>query len=152
VIKLLIRTIVLPATFAALPATTTSAVFAQGATEQDPGQLVDEAWQVINRDFVDPTYHHHDWPRTRREILSKKYGGAKEAYAAIAGMLKELDDPQARLMSQAELASTIQQLTGELADTSLADPWVIQDEKTAVLQLVHLIADSPASKGRPAAP
>src|SRR5258708_171183 len=121
------RTIVLSATFAALAATTPSAVFAQGPTGQDPGQLVDEAWQVINRDFVDPTYHHHDWPRTRREILSKKYGSTKEAYAAIAGMLKELDDPQTRLMSQTELASTIQELTGEL-------------------QLVHLIADSPALK------
>ncbi len=64
------RTIVLSATFAALAATTTSAVFAQEPMGQYPGQLVDEAWQVINRDFVDPTYHHHDWPRTRREFLS----------------------------------------------------------------------------------
>ena len=138
--------IVLSATFAALAAATPSVVFAQGPTGQDPGRLVDEAWQVINRDFVDPTYHHHDWPRTRRAILSKKYGSTKEAYAAIAGILKELDDPQTRLMSQTELASTIQELKGELADIGLADPWVVQDEKTGELQLVHLVADSPALK------
>ncbi len=140
------RTIVLSATFAALAATTTSAVFAQELMGQYPGQLVDEAWQVINRDFVDPTYHHHDWPRTRREFLSKKYGSTKEAHAAIARMLKKLDDPQTRFVSQAELASTIQELTGELADIGVADPWVMQDEKTGELQLVHLIADSPALK------
>src|SRR5882724_1129245 len=94
------RTILLSATFAALAVTTIFAVFARGPAGQDPGQLVDEAWQVINRDFVDPTYHHHDWPGTRREFLSKKYESTKEAYAAIAGMLKELDDPQTRFMSQ----------------------------------------------------
>ena len=140
------RTIVLSATFAALAATTTSAVFAQEPMGQYPGQLVDEAWQVINRDFVDPTYHHHDWPRTRREFLSTKYGSTKEAHAAIARMLKKLDDPQTRFVSQTELASTIQELTGELADIGVADPWVMQDEKTGELQLVHLIADSPALK------
>jgi len=140
------RTIVLSATFAVLAATTTSAVFAQEPMGQYPGQLVDEAWQVINRDFVDPTYHHHDWPRTRREFLSKKYGSTKEAHAAIARMLKKLDDPQTRFVSQTELASTIQELTGELADIGVADPWVMQDEKTGELQLVHLIADSPALK------
>jgi C-terminal processing protease CtpA/Prc len=37
-------------------------------------------------------------------------------------------------------------LKGELADIGLADPWVMQDEKTGELQLVHLIADSPALK------
>ena len=140
------RTIVLSATFVALAATTTSAVFAQEPMGQYPGQLVDEAWQVIHRDFVDPTYHHHDWPRTRREFLSKKYGSTKEAHAAIARMLKKLDDPQTRFVSQTELASTIQELTGELADIGVADPWVMQDEKTGELQLVHLIADSPALK------
>jgi carboxyl-terminal processing protease len=140
------RTIVLSAIFAALAATTASTVFAQGAAGQDPVQLVDEAWQVINKDFVDPTYHHHDWPKTRQEFLSKKYGSTKEAHAAIAGMLKELDDPQTRLMSQTELASTLQELKGDLADIGVADPWVTQDEKTGELQLLHLIADSPALK------
>src|SRR5258708_36820095 len=106
------RTIVLSATFAALAATTPSAVFAQGPTGQDPGQLVDEAWQVINRDFVDRTYHHHDWPRTRREILSKKHGVTKKAYAAIAGMLKELDDPHTHLQAQTQAPSTLPALTG----------------------------------------
>ena len=70
---------VLSATFAALAATTTCAVFAQEPIGQYLDQLVDEAWQVINRAFVDPTYHHHDWQRTRREFLSKKYGSTKEA-------------------------------------------------------------------------
>jgi hypothetical protein len=57
---------VLSAIFAALAAITPSTVFVQGASGQNPGQLVDEAWQVINKDFVDPTYHHHDWPKTRQ--------------------------------------------------------------------------------------
>jgi carboxyl-terminal processing protease len=145
-IKMRMRTIVLSATFAVVDVTPSSPVFAQGPTGQGPGQLVDEAWQVINRDFVDPTYHHHDWPRTRRELLSKKYGSTKEAHLAIVRMLRELDDPQTRLMSPTDLASTIQELTGELADIGVVDPWVMQDEKTGELQLLHLIADSPALK------
>jgi carboxyl-terminal processing protease len=141
-----IRAMALSATFAVLAATATSIVFAQAPAGQGPGQLVDDAWQVINRDFVDPTYHHHDWPKTRLEFLSKKYESSKEAHAAIATMVKELDDPQTRLMSQTELASTLQELKGELADIGVADPWVTQDEKTGELQLLHLIANSPALK------
>jgi carboxyl-terminal processing protease len=139
-----IRTIALSAIFAALAAITPCAVFAQGAAEQDPGQLVDEAWQAIHKDFVDPTYHHHDWRKIREEFLSKRYVNTREAHAAIADMVKQLDDPQTRLMSQAELASTLQELKGELANIGVADPWVMQDENTGELQLAHLIADSPA--------
>src|SRR6202035_4571825 len=61
-------------------------------------------------------------------------------------MVKELDDPQTRLMSQTELASTLQELKGELADIGVADPWVAQDPKTGELQLLNLISDSPALK------
>jgi carboxyl-terminal processing protease len=142
----MMRTIVLSVAIAAVAAIPNSAVFAQVPTGHGPGQLVDEAWQVINRDFVDPTFHHHDWPRMRQEMLSKKYSSTREAYAAIAGMLRKLDDPQTRIMSPSELASTIKELSGELADIGVADPWVMQDEKTGELQLVHLIADSPALK------
>jgi carboxyl-terminal processing protease len=136
----------LSATFAALAAITPYAVFARGPARQDPGQLVDEAWQIIDKDFVDPTYHGHDWPKTRQEFISKKYANGKEAHAAITAMVKGLDDPQTRLMSQTELAGTLQELKGELADVGVADPWVIQNEKTGAFQLAHLIMDSPAWK------
>jgi carboxyl-terminal processing protease len=137
---------VIAAVFLVLAAIPSSAIFAQAPAGKDANQLVDEVWQAINTDFVDPTYGHHDWPAIRCEILSKKYGSTSEAHAAIAGMLRELDDPQTRVMSSTELASTMQELTGELGDIGVADPWVIQEEKTGELQLVHLIADSPALK------
>jgi carboxyl-terminal processing protease len=137
---------VIAAVFLVLAAIPSSAIFAQAPAGKDANQLVDEVWQAINTDFVDPTYGHHDWLAIRRQILSKKYGSTSEAHAAIAGMLRELDDPQTRVMSSTELASTMQELTGELGDIGVADPWVIQDEKTGELQLVHLIADSPALK------
>lgn len=140
------RTIALSATFAMVAAIPSSAVFAQGPMGQGHGRLVDEAWQVINRDFVDSSYGHHDWKKIRQEVLSEKYATTEEAYAAIVRMLKLLDDPQTRFMSPTELAGTIQELSGELADIGVADPWVIQDEKTGELELVHLIADSPALK------
>jgi carboxyl-terminal processing protease len=140
------RTIALSAIFATVATIPSLAVFAQAPAGQDPSQLVNEVWQVINRDFVDPTYGHHDWPVTRRQILAKKYGSTNEAHAAIVDMLRQLDDPQTRVMSPTELASTMQELNGELGDIGVADPWVIQDEKTGELRLVNLIADSPALK------
>src|SRR5258708_40085583 len=50
------------------------------------------------------------------------------------------------MMAGKGLASTMQELTGDLAEIGVADPWVMQDEKTGELRLVHLIADSPALK------
>ncbi len=146
VIDMWMRSIVLFAAFASVAAAPRPTVRAQDRTGHDPRQLVDEAWQVIDRDFVDPTFGHHDWPGIRQEILSKKYKSTEEAHAAIARMLKELDEPQTRIMSPAELAGTLRELNGELAGVGVADPWVIQDEKTGELQFAHLISDSPALK------
>ncbi len=146
VIKMQTRPVVLSVIFAGLIATEGFAFWAKRPSERAPSQLVEQAWQVINQDFVDPSYNHHDWLKTRREILSKQYMSTKDAYTAIAAMLRQLDDPQTRLMDPAELNSTMQELTGELADIGLADPWLTQDQKTGELEIMHLIADSPALK------
>src|SRR5258708_12868851 len=125
VIDMWMRSIVLFAAFASVAAAPRPTVRAQDRTGHDPRQLVDEAWQVIDRDFVDPTFGHHDWPGIRQEILSKKYKSTEEAHAAIARMLKELDEPQTRIMSPAELAGTPPQLTREFAAVGFAQPLVL---------------------------
>ncbi|OLE41855.1 MAG: hypothetical protein AUI36_24450 [Cyanobacteria bacterium 13_1_40CM_2_61_4] len=145
-LKMLVLVSIMFMTLAELIASEGFALWAQGPSGQSPRQLVEEAWQVINQDFLDPTYNHHEWLKTRHEILSKHYASTSDAYTAIAAMLRQLDDPQTRLMGSAELNSTMQELTGELADIGLADPWVTQDQNTGELEIGHLIADSPALK------
>jgi carboxyl-terminal processing protease len=145
-LKMLVRISMMFMTLAGLIASEGFALRAQGPSGQSPRQLVEEAWQVINQDFLDPTYNHHDWLKTRHKILSKQYASTSDAYTAIAAMLRQLDDPQTRLMDPAVLNSTMQELTGELADIGFADPWLTQDQKTGELEIGHLIADSPALK------
>ena len=145
-LKMLVLVSIMFMTLAELIASEGFALWAQGPSGQSPRQLVEEAWQVINQDFLDPTYNHHEWLKTRHEILSKHYASTSDAYTAIAAMLRQLDDPQTRLMGSAELNSTMQELTGELADIGLADSWVTQDQNTGELEIGHLIADSPALK------
>ncbi|NEP42554.1 MAG: peptidase S41, partial [Okeania sp. SIO2H7] len=41
--------------------------------EQSPKAVLDEAWQIVNRDYVDSNFNHIDWQATRQELLSQEY-------------------------------------------------------------------------------
>ena len=43
--------------------------------------LVDEVWQIINRQYVDGTFNHQDWVAVREEyVKNKTYSSKQEAY------------------------------------------------------------------------
>ncbi len=111
--------------------------------EDSPKHLVDEVWQVINRDYVDTGYNQHDWLQTRREFLSKDYKTPEEAYTAIRAMLKELNDPYTRFMDPKQYASMQIDTSGELTGVGLS---VDVDKDTKELVVVSPIADTPAFK------
>ena len=63
-----------------------------------PKEVMDEAWQIVFRDYLDTTGKYTDdkWKILRRDVLNKNYGNKKDAYEAIRGMLTTLDDPYTR--------------------------------------------------------
>ncbi len=115
----------------------------QALFEESPKELVDEVWQIINRQYVDGTFNQVDWQAVRREYLNKSYSSKQEAYKAIREMLKKLDDPYTRFMDPEEFKNMQVDTSGELTGIGIQ---IGLDEKTKRLIVIAPIDDTPASK------
>ncbi|MBF2007302.1 MAG: S41 family peptidase [Chlorogloeopsis fritschii C42_A2020_084] len=115
----------------------------QALFEESPKELIDEVWQVINRQYVDGTFNQVDWQAVRREYLNKSYTNKQEAYKSIREMLKKLEDPYTRFMDPQEFKSMQVDTSGELTGIGIQ---IGLDEKTKKLTVIAPIDDTPASK------
>lgn len=107
----------------------------------NPKELVDEVWQIINRDFVDATFNQVDWEATRRDLLAASYATDTEAFTAINDALESLDDPYTRFMDPEQFASMRIDTSGELTGVGIQ---LGADDETGLPLVVAPIEDSPA--------
>ena len=115
----------------------------QALFKKDPKGLIDEVWQIVDRQYVDGTFNKLDWQAVRREYLNKSYSSNQEAYKSIREMLKKLDDPYTRFMNPEEFKSLQVDTSGELTGIGIT---IGQDEKTKKLTVIAPIEDTPAFK------
>jgi carboxyl-terminal processing protease len=115
----------------------------QAFFKESPKELVDEVWQLIDRQYVDGTFNQQDWKAIRREYLNKNYSSKEDAYKAIREMLKKLDDQYTRFMDPEEFKSMQVDTSGELTGIGIQ---ITQDEKTKKLTVISPIEDTPAFK------
>ena len=47
-----------------------------------PKAIVEEAWQLVQREYVDRSFNSQDWQAVRKEYLSQKYSSHEAAYEA----------------------------------------------------------------------
>jgi carboxyl-terminal processing protease len=87
--------------------------------EDNPKALVDEAWQVVNREYVDGTFNKTNWLQVRKDLLKRNYTSKIEAYNAIRIALRKLDDPYTRFMSPTQYQSLTSQTNGEMVGIGL---------------------------------
>ena len=66
--------------------------------QDSPKAVLDEAWQIVNREYVDGSFNKTNWQATRQELLSKNYTSREAAYEALRKALEKLDDPYTRFM------------------------------------------------------
>ncbi|WP_427160190.1 carboxyl-terminal processing protease CtpC [Aliinostoc sp. HNIBRCY26] len=133
-------------------AVTLSAIAVTTLSMHDPGQalfkaspkeLIDEVWQIVQRQYVDGTFNQVDWLAVRKEYLNKSYSNQEEAYKAVREMLKKLDDPYTRFMNPEEFKNMQVDTSGELTGIGIT---ISQDEKTKKLVVIAPIEDTPAFK------
>ncbi|NMG11406.1 carboxyl-terminal processing protease CtpC [Brasilonema sp. UFV-L1] len=126
-------------------AVTSLGIHSQGQAlfKESPKELVDEVWQIINRQYVDGTFNKVDWQAVRREYLNKSYTNKQEAYKSIREMLKKLDDPYTRFMDPEEFKNMQVDTSGELTGIGIQ---IGLDEKTKKLTVIAPIEDTPAEK------
>lgn len=126
-------------------AVTSLGIHSQGQAlfKESPKELLDEVWQIINRQYVDGTFNKLDWQAVRREYLNKSYSNKQEAYKSIREMLKKLGDPYTRFMDPEEFKNMQVDTSGELTGIGIQ---IGLDEKTKKLTVIAPIEDTPAAK------
>jgi carboxyl-terminal processing protease len=115
----------------------------QAFFRESPKELVDEVWQIIDRQYVDGTFNQVDWRAVRGEYLNRSYTNQEEAYKAIREMLKKLEDPYTRFMDPEEFKNMQIDTSGQLTGVGIQ---LAQDEKTKKLMVIAPIEDTPAFK------
>ncbi|MBW4440444.1 MAG: PDZ domain-containing protein [Plectolyngbya sp. WJT66-NPBG17] len=129
-----------------IAATATGTVFnadrsVRAALQDSPKSVLDEAWQIVNREYVDGTFNKNDWKAVRQTLLNKDYSSRQQAYTALRDALKKLDDPYTRFMDPKQFEALSSQTSGELSGVGIR---LEQNEKTKVLTVVEPLENSPA--------
>jgi carboxyl-terminal processing protease len=112
------------------------------AFKDSPKALVDQAWQIIQRNYVDRTFNHQDWTKLRSKYLQSSYTSKESAYRAIQGMLDSLGDPYTRFLTPDALKELTQNVSGEFVGVGLT---VSRDPKTRQWVVEKAFPESPAA-------
>ena len=113
----------------------------QAFFQDSPKELVDEVWQIIDRNYVDATFNQVDWKAVRTEYLNRNYTTDEQAYQAVREMLEKLEDPYTRFMDPEEFKNMQIDTSGELTGVGIQ---ITQEEETKKLVVVSPIEDTPA--------
>ena len=70
--------------------------------EDNPKAVLDEAWQLVHREYVDSTFNQTDWLAVRQRLLSQEYSSTEAAYTALREELRRLNDPYTRFLDPQE--------------------------------------------------
>jgi carboxyl-terminal processing protease len=111
--------------------------------KDSPKAVLDEAWQIVFREFVDGEFNKVNWQAQREELLSKNYTSREEAYTALRKALEKLQDPYTRFMDPKQYEALTNQTAGELSGVGMQ---LTLDEKTKAITVVEPIKNSPAIK------
>ncbi len=116
---------------------------AQAVLESSPKTVLDEAWQIVNRDYVDGTFNQTDWLTVRQELLNRDYASRELAYAALRQALSQLNDPYTRFLDPEQFKDLTNQTAGELSGIGLQ---LVQDPQTQGITVAEPLPNSPAMR------
>ncbi len=111
--------------------------------KDSPKAVVDEVWQIVNREYVDGTFNRLDWQKTRTELLKRNYSSRQEAHIAIRSTLRKLGDPYTRFMDPQQFQSLNNQTSGEMSGVGIK---LETNPRTKQLIVTEAIENSPAFK------
>ncbi|PMB00400.1 peptidase S41 [Fischerella thermalis CCMEE 5268] len=134
----------------AIATTATVSVFGPGwcrsvraALQDSPKQIVDQVWQLVNREYVDGSFNRQNWLTIRQSLLSRDYSSREEAYTAIREALQKLGDPYTRFMDPKQFEALTNQTSGEVSGIGIR---MEVNENSKRLVVVEALENSPAIK------
>ena len=102
--------------------------------QNSPKAIVDEVWQIVNRDYVDGSFNQVDWEATRTELLSREYSSPEQAYAAVRVALAKLDDPYTRFLDPEQFEELTTQTSGEMSGVGMRLELNAESQKITVVE------------------
>lgn len=115
----------------------------QASFQDSPKAVLDEAWQIVNREYVDTGFNQVDWQAVRQQLLSRDYTSTQEAYTALRQELERLGDPYTRFLDPEQYRALTSQTSGELSGVGVR---LKLDNNSKLLTVVEPIINSPASE------
>jgi carboxyl-terminal processing protease len=113
----------------------------RAAWQESPKAIIDQAWQIVDREYVDPSFNKRDWTQVRQDLLGRPYKTREQAYESLRKALGLLGDPYTRFMDPSQYKSLTDQTSGELSGVGMR---LKQDEKTKALVVAEPMKGSPA--------
>ncbi|MEH2239231.1 S41 family peptidase [Nostoc sp.] len=116
---------------------------ALGKPQPSPQKLVDDVWQILDKNYVDVSFNHQDWKAIRQQYVSRSYSSKKQAYGAIQEMVAKLGDRYTEFFDPQEFQGLNNDLSGNLSGVGLE---LAENEKTKALTVIAPIEGTPAFK------
>jgi carboxyl-terminal processing protease len=108
------------------------------AEEQHVQAVVEQSWQLVTQNYVDPSFNQLDWYRLGEQLRNRPYRDTPQAYTAIQAALNQLQDPYTRLIEP-------RHDSGEQEAAGLG-LHLSRDRESGYLQVVSPIIASPAHR------
>lgn len=87
----------------------------QSTFRNSPKVVLDEAWQLVYQEYVDPKFNRVDWLGVRQSLLSGEYASRDAAYSELRRVLRRLEDPYTRFLNPAQYTALTEQTSGEVS-------------------------------------
>ncbi|MFZ9736558.1 MAG: S41 family peptidase [Prochlorotrichaceae cyanobacterium] len=111
--------------------------------ENSPKETLDQSWQIVYREYVDPSFNHTDWLQSRETLLTKDYDSPESAYSALRSALNQLEDPYTRFLDPEQYQALTNQTRGELSGVGMR---LRRDEQSNRIMVEEAMFNSPALK------
>ncbi|MEM7795005.1 MAG: S41 family peptidase [Cyanobacteria bacterium P01_C01_bin.118] len=114
---------------------------AEAALTDGPKAILDEAWQIVYREYVDDSFNRTDWVEVRQNLLGQNYTSRQAAYTELRRALRRLDDPYTRFLSPDQYAELTDQTSGEVSGIGIR---LTRDRAVGKVVVIEVLPGSPA--------
>lgn len=112
-----------------------------------PKQLVAEALQIVEENYVDGNFNGLNWQQVKTETLSRHYATSEEAYRAIESVLKRLENPATRFLTPEQFTAFSAENSGKNhIGVGLLEVLSLDYDERERLRIITPLPDTPAAE------